>query len=92
MDGKIIKQLRKQHETTLKTLANELGLSESYLSYVENNHRKLKTEDLQKIASFFSVDLQFLLAKPIVRYFLHKEHNKNKILTDFRAYVDKVLP
>lgn len=81
---------------TQKELADFLGYSESYISYVENGERKISTDDLQKIAKIFSVDIDFLLEKPNITHFRANINsqkcdntNYDGVMEDFLKFVDK---
>lgn len=48
---------RKEHNMTMRALANVLGVSGPYLYDVEQGHRNpLKKENLEKMAAFFELD------------------------------------
>ena len=48
---------RKEHNMTMRALANILGVSSPYLYDVEQGHRNpLKKEKLEKMATFFELD------------------------------------
>jgi transcriptional regulator with XRE-family HTH domain len=48
---------RKEHNMTMRSLANILGVSSPYLYDVEQGHRNpLKKENLEKMAAFFELD------------------------------------
>jgi len=94
--GEKIQNLRKSRGMTQKELASFLGYSESYISYIEKGERKMNTDDLQKIAKLFSVDLDFLLPKPRVTHFrattnVSDSTDYEKMMDDFREYVNKHL-
>jgi len=96
MLGGKIQGLRKSRGMTQKELANFLGYSESYVSYVEKGERKISVDDLQKIAKIFSVDIDFLLDKPKVTHFradINLQHdtkiNYDEMMDDFLKFVDK---
>ena len=54
--GTLIKALRTEHEVTLKTMSEVLGISRSMLSDIEQNRRKpFDSEKIGKFASYFSL-------------------------------------
>lgn len=59
--GKIIKSFRHNFHITQAELCQATGISEKYLSAVENNNRELGLEVATKIALFFNFDPFFLL-------------------------------
>ena len=94
--GEIIQKLRKERALTQKELAEHLGFSESYISYIEKGERNISINDLQKIAELFSVSLDYLLIKPKVTHFRatpkkNDTTNYDKIMDDFRKYADKQI-
>jgi len=94
--GEIIQKLRKKHAMTQKELAERLGFSESYISYIEKGERNMSINDLQKIAKLFSVNMDYLLTKPKVTHFraIPKKNDTtdyDKIMNDFRKYADEQI-
>jgi len=96
MLGGKIQGLRKSRGMTQKELADFLGYSESYISYIEKGERKVSVEDLQKIAKIFSVDVDFLIEKPKTAHFradINSQHNLkinyDEMMDDFLKFVDK---
>ena len=54
--GTLIKALRTEHDVTLKTMSEVLGISRSMLSDIEQNRRKpFDSEKIGKFASYFSL-------------------------------------
>lgn len=51
--GKEVRKLRIDHELTLRMMSDEIGLSPAYLSSLETGRRKLTSDVLDKIISFF---------------------------------------
>lgn len=58
---KNLKQLRKEHRLSMKTLGDKLGVSESTISLYENDKRQPDNEMLRKIANYFNCSVDFLL-------------------------------
>jgi transcriptional regulator with XRE-family HTH domain len=56
-----IKALRKNRQITLKDLANRTGLTEGYLSKIENAQNAPPFSTLSKIAECLDIDISFLL-------------------------------
>ena len=93
--GEKIQNLRKSRGMTQKELADFLGYSESFISYVEKGERKISVEDLQKVAKIFSVDIDFLLEKPNITHFrsdmtsqTNKNINYDEVINNFKKYID----
>mgnify|MGYP001601919329 CR=1 FL=1 len=94
--GGKIQGLRKSRGMTQKELADFLGYSESFISYVEGGERSMAVTDLQKIAQIFSVDVDFLLEKPKTAHFRADTNsqqnikiNYDEMMEDFLKYVDE---
>lgn len=59
--GKKIRALRKIRGISLQQMANETGMSYSYLSGLENGKHSVSIANLQRVASFFQVDMVYFL-------------------------------
>ena len=59
--GKIIKSFRRNFKITQAELCHATGISEKYLSAVENDNREIGLEVATKIGVFFNFDPFFLL-------------------------------
>lgn len=58
-----IKELRKEKNVTQQEIADRLGVSKSYISYVESEKTNITLENAFKIADFLSVTLDELIVK-----------------------------
>lgn len=58
--GKRIAELRQQRKLSQRSLAKELGVSFSCVSLWETGQRKINIEQLQKVAEYFDVSLDYL--------------------------------
>lgn len=56
-----MKKLRKKQSITLEQLANEIDVTKSTLSRYENNQREPKMYIVKKLASYFTVSVDYLL-------------------------------
>lgn len=61
MLGSALKELRGFHRMTQKEVAGNLGISKSYLSEIENNHKTATLELLDKYSSLFEIPVSSLL-------------------------------
>ncbi|HDJ6010853.1 TPA: helix-turn-helix transcriptional regulator [Staphylococcus aureus] len=61
--GKLIKQLRKEHNVNLTDFATKIGVNKSTLSRYENGSRKIPMEDIAEIANALKVTPEYLLLK-----------------------------
>ena len=59
--GDNIKAIRKEKKITQTTLANDMGISRSYLSDLENNRRNPSTKTLESLAEKLDVSTFYLL-------------------------------
>jgi len=73
--GKKIRALRKIRGISLQQMANETGMSYSYLSGLENDKHSVSIANLQRVASFFQVDMVYFLmpSGPVPRVFRKKD-------------------
>ena len=60
--GPRIRRIRHQLELTQTAMANELGISPSYLNLIERNQRPLTVQIILKLASAYQVNLDELQA------------------------------
>lgn len=51
----MLKKLRKDRQLSLKDVANELGVSDSFLSQIENGKRKPSAELIVSIADYYKI-------------------------------------
>ena len=61
--GDKLKALRKNNKLSLNALADDLGMSYSYLWGLENGKHSISIVNLQKICSYFKVDLIYFFSK-----------------------------
>ena len=61
--GNELRKLRKQKGMGIKTASKELGVSYTYLSRVENEHRTPSPALVKKLSSLYGVETEELLAK-----------------------------
>ena len=59
--GKKIRSLRKIRGISLQQMASETGMSYSYLSGLENGKHSVSIANLQRVASFFGIDMVYFL-------------------------------
>lgn len=64
---KKIKELRNEHNITMKKLGEIVGVSESAISQYENGKRQPDIETLKVFADFFNVSIDYLLGKTELR-------------------------
>lgn len=73
--GSKIRALRKIRGISLQQMAQETGMSYSYLSGLENDKHSVSIANLQRVASFFDVDMVYFLlpSGPVPRVFRKKD-------------------
>lgn len=79
--GLKIRKLRKIRGITLERLAEETGMSYSYLSELENNKHSISISNLQKLAEYFEIDLIHFLEKTERKNILVRRKERNKLVT-----------
>lgn len=86
--GSKIRALRKVRSISLQQMAKDLGMSYSYLSGLENDKYSVSITNLQKIASYFKVNLVSFLTPngPVPRVFRKKDLYSNANTYDNIAY------
>ena len=72
--GNKIRQLRKDNNLTQEALAEEIGLSYTYLGQIERGTRGINIPNLIVIANRFNVSLDFLLSEHLNKE-IGKENN-----------------
>jgi len=69
--GGRLRKLRKVREITLEKVAEDTGMSYSFLSALENNKHSISLDNLQKLAEYFQVDMV---------YFLEESNGENSVI------------
>lgn len=80
--GEKIRKLRKIRGITLKKMAEDTGMSYSYLSELENNKHSVTIDNLQKLAMYFQIDMIHFLEKMERKSVLIRRENRNCVTTD----------
>ena len=57
IDGRYIRQLRHEHNMTMKELAKQVGVAESTVQSWEVNERHISMNNAKKVFDFFNVSL-----------------------------------
>ena len=58
---KNLEQLRTLHGMTLEDVATKMDISKSYMHYLEKGQRRLYTENAEKMAKIYNVDVGIIL-------------------------------
>ena len=97
-----IKELREKNGISQRSMAEYLGVDQSYISKVESDERNLSVELLTKISNLFICDIEDLVntsktIKPFVMPFRKKAYSvsdleniskANKIILNFNEMID----
>ncbi|MGX9931996.1 helix-turn-helix transcriptional regulator [Virgibacillus salarius] len=81
MDGKRLKELRKQKKLTQKELGEIINVSKVSISGYESGDRTPDTDNLKRLADYFGVSSDYLLGREKEEGKL--EYYKKKIVTEF---------
>ena len=85
--GQKLRSLRKIRDISLQQLAEETGMSYSYLSGLENEKYSISIVNLQRLASYFHVDLiHFLDTRDTDAVLVRSDDARNHLTADGIAY------
>lgn len=84
--GQIVNEARLKKQMTLKELAEKTELTDTYLSFIENNKRNPSKKVLMKLSKVLDINLSTLLAASL-KFKEQKEQAKiKKALEEFNAF------
>lgn len=87
--GNALKDIRKGKKLTQKELANKIGISNTYLSEIENNSRKPNIDLVKTIADALDVNFLYLILKSLEAQDLKNENKadfKDKVITELDKF------
>ena len=85
--GQKLRSLRKIRDISLQQLAEETGMSYSYLSGLENEKYSISIVNLQRLARYFGVDLiHFLDTRDTETVLVRKSDGQNHLTADGIAF------
>jgi len=88
--GKAIKDIRTQYtEFNQKEFAEKIGISQTYLSQLENNKKNASTDLLKKIGTVANIPMQIFLYKSITENDIPK--HKRKAYKILKPTVDALI-
>lgn len=90
--GEKIKLERLNHDLTLQELADETGLSVSFLSQLENGKIAPSLKALDKIASFFSIHIANLFVKPKALETYHYTNTDHISVENDNKFLKFIMP
>lgn len=82
MIGKKIRQLRMIRKISIQKLAEDTGMSYSYLSGLENDKHSISLVNLQRLARYFEIDLIHFLEKSEKKPLRFKNDEQDSFVTD----------
>ncbi|TCK67921.1 helix-turn-helix protein [Winogradskyella wandonensis] len=85
--GKALRDIRKGKKITQKELAETVGISNTYLSEIENNSRRPSIDILKKISDSLGVNILYLILKSLEENDL-KNENKAEFLNKVNSELD----
>lgn len=74
----VLKSLRKENKLTQDELSGKLGISKSTISMYENGKRQPDFENLEMLADFFNVDMNYLLGWTKARHMVLSNDDWNE--------------
>ena len=80
--GGRLRKLRKVREITLEKVAEDIGMSYSFLSALENNKHSISLDNLQKLAEYFQVDMVYFLEESDREGAVIRQKDRPTLLTD----------
>lgn len=83
MDGKILRQLRKEREITQQQLADAIGVGGSTIRMMESGKRNGSIEVIDAISKFFDVSIDYLEGKTPFR---NASEVTNEIVQQLKKY------
>lgn len=86
--GNALKTIRKSKQLTQKQLADKVGISNTYLSEIENNSRRPSIDVIKTIADALQINFLYLIVKSLEKDDL-KHENKLDLLHNVQSELDK---
>jgi|WetSurMetagenome_2_1015567.scaffolds.fasta_scaffold63912_6 XRE family transcriptional regulator, regulator of sulfur utilization len=88
--GKAIKEVRKQYtDLNQKEFSDKIGITQAYLSQIENNKKKPSTDLLLKISDITKIPMQILLWKSLTIDDIPK--HKKDIYNQLKPVIDSMI-
>ena len=88
--GKAIETLRKEHDASQIEFAESIGITQSYLSLIENGHKTPSLEVIKKVADSVNVPLAVLFWFSVEREDIRSEE-KFKTYDILKPMIDKMI-
>lgn len=89
--GQNIKKFRKKQGYSQEILAEKIGISPSYMSYIESGYKGMSLSTLIKIANALNISADELLSDNINNKIRVYNHELVTILSDCTEYEHRVL-
>jgi transcriptional regulator with XRE-family HTH domain len=85
----VFKELRQARGLTQAELAKRLGVSRSSIGMYESGERVPRHEDLELIADFFNVDIDYLLGRTYKTTVLPQNYYFNETAREYADFLEK---
>lgn len=89
--GERLKELRKDFNLTQEQLANKFFLNKSSISRYENGTQLPEHDQLEKIADYFGVSIDYLLGRTNIKNTTNNNDNKSKLTKKDEKDIEKAL-
>ena len=85
----VFKELRLSRDLTQTELAKRLHMSRSRIGMYESGERTPRYDDLETIADFFNVDIDFLLGRTQKTTYIPQSHYIESVAREYADFLEK---
>lgn len=89
--GQRIRQMRKRKGLTQLSLSEQLGLSPTYISYIESGSKSMSLSTFIEVANILNVTADELLVDSLVNTVKVSNHELTALLSDCSEYEKHIL-
>lgn len=83
----VFKELRQSRDLTQAELARRLGVSRSRIGMYESGERTPRYDDLEAIADFFNVDIDYLLGRTAKTTYIPQSHYMDNVAREYADFL-----